>query len=234
MIAAKVLIISDDAEMAQIWSYILIQKGVETSLITSPEDDSTERRPDYICDLVIIDKNAPQMNVPNLIRHLRTEVTAPVLLLLPSADELRVIEAYEAGGDEVIIKPISPRLIQAKVKAWMRRSGLVPNSMLDSFQVGDLRLEPSQRQLVTESNTVIKLTGLEFRLLLLLMSHPGQVMESSLIVDRLWGAHGDGDTTLLKNVVYRLRRKIEADPSQPRYLQVFPGEGYVFLPSHQE
>lgn len=231
MVPAKVLLISDNLDVAQVWSYILTQKGIETSLVTSPEDDTTERRPEYAHDLIIVDKNSAQINVLRLIRHLRNEATVPILLLVPVADEMLMLEAYEAGADEVIAKPIGIQLFLAKVKAWMRRSWTVPTSMLSSFQAGDLRLDPAQRQLITEAGKIIKLTSLEFRLLHLLMSHPNQVLESALIIDRIWGANSGGDSALLKNVVYRLRRKIEVEPSQPRYVQAITGEGYMFIAS---
>jgi DNA-binding response OmpR family regulator len=229
LISAKALIISDDTETAQIWSYILSQKGIEAALITSADSDSTGRRPEYAHDLIIIDWNGSQMDVIRLTRHMRTEATVPILLLLPREDEAVMLDAYEAGSDEVITKPISARLFSAKVKAWLRRAWTVPTSMLNSFQAGDLRLDPAQRQLVTNTGVSIKLTSLEFRLLHLMMSHPNQVLESALMIDRVWGSMGGGDSTLLKNLIYRLRRKIEPDPSQPRYIQAILGEGYIFI-----
>jgi DNA-binding response OmpR family regulator len=234
LIPAKALLISDDLETAQVWRYILNQKGIEAILMNSADDDSTERRPEYAHDLIIIDSNASQINVIRLIGHLRTQATVPILLLLPKEDETLIVEGYEAGADEVIAKPISARLFMLKVKAWLRRSWTVPTSMLSSFQVGDLRLDPAHRQLMTQSGKAIKLTSLEFRLLHLVMSHPNQLLASSLIIDRVWGSAGGGDSTLLKNVVYRLRRKIEPDPSQPRYLQAVAGEGYIFIALQSE
>jgi DNA-binding response OmpR family regulator len=172
LIPAKALIISDDTETAQIWNYILSQKGIETSMMTSADSDSTGRRPEYAHDLIIIDWNASQMDVMRLTRHMRTEATVPLLLLLPKDNEAMILEGYEAGADEVIAKPIGARLFMVKVKAWLRRSWTVPTSMLNSFQAGDLRLDPAQRQLVMNTGALIKLTSLEFRLLHLLMSHP--------------------------------------------------------------
>lgn len=229
VVPAKVLLIGDDPETAQVWSYILNQRGIETNLIASPDNDSTERRPEYAQDLIIVDKSSTQINVTRLVRHLRSEVTVPILVMVPTIEETFALEAYEAGADEVITKPIGLHLFLAKVKAWMRRSWTVPASLLSSFQAGDLRLDPAQRQLYLKSGNVIKLTSLEFRLLHLLMSHPNQVLESSLIIDRMWGTNSGGDTALLKNVVYRLRRKIEPDPGQPRYIQAVTGEGYMFV-----
>jgi DNA-binding response OmpR family regulator len=96
--------------------------------------------------------------------------------------------------------------------------------------VGDLRLDPAWRTILTADGSAIKLSTLEFRLLHLLMINRGQVLPSDIIVDRVWGYGGEGDSTLLKNLVYRLRRKIEPDPRQPRYIQTVAGEGYSLLP----
>ena len=229
MVPSKVLLIGDDPEVTLVWGYMLNQRGIETSIISSPDNDSTERRPEYAHDLIIVDKSSTQINVIRLVRHLRSEVTVPILVLLPTSEEGIALDTYEAGADEVITKPIGLHLFLAKVNAWMRRSWTVPASLLSSFQAGDLRLDPAQRQLYLKSGSVVKLTSLEFRLLHLLMSHPNQVLESALIIDRMWGSNSGGDTALLKNVVYRLRRKIEPDPSQPRYIQAVTGEGYMFV-----
>ena len=143
-------------------------------------------------------------------------------------DEPHLLEAYKAGVDECISKPIGIPLLQAKVTSWLRRSWTVPAESLDSLQAGLLRLDPACRHISFGNGTAVKLTNLEFRLLNLLMSHPNQILPSSLIVDRVWGYSGNGDSILLKNLVYRLRRKLEENPSQPRYLQTANGEGYVF------
>lgn len=225
---AKILLISDDLKSAQIWSYALRQSGMETILMMASDKDDTERRTDPTYDLIVIDAHLPPLSRTSLIQRLREEATIPILLMLPVSDELCILEGYESGADEVIIKPISFTVFLAKVTAWMRRSWTVPTSMLDSFYVGSLLLDTTKRQLVDESGKMTKLTSLEFRLLHLLMSHADHVMESSLIVDRVWGSNGQGDSTLLKNLVYRLRRKIEPDPSIPCYILSMAGEGYVF------
>jgi DNA-binding response OmpR family regulator len=142
-----------------------------------------------------------------------------------------VLEAYEAGVDEYIVKPVGPLLFVAKVIAWLRRSWTVPAEALDNLEVAGFRLDTSRRQLIIANASPVRLTNLEFRLLHLLMSHHGQVLDSNIVIDRVWGHTGQGDSTLLKNVVYRLRRKIEADPSRPRHLQTIAGEGYTFQPN---
>jgi len=125
---------------------------------------------------------------------------------------------------------MSPRLLLAKVRDWLRRSWTIAAEALDPLQVGDLRLESTGRQVVTADGYGVKLTNLEFRLLHLLMSDAGQALESNVIVDRVWGHTGGGDSVLLKNLVYRLRRKIEPEPSEPRYIETVAGEGNTFQP----
>lgn len=227
VLSSKILMISDDFETAQVWLYILNQRGIGTVLITPSDDDTTERRSEYAHDLIMIDTNSLQMDVSRLIRRLRTESSVPILVLVLKDYESTTLDLYDSGADEVIVKPISARLFMAKIKAWMRRSWTVPASTLTSFQVGDLCLDPAQRQLVLKTGKVVKLTSLEFSLVHLLMNQPNQVLESTLIIDRMWGRDGDGDNALLKNVVYRLRRKIEPDPSSPRYVLSITGEGYM-------
>jgi DNA-binding response OmpR family regulator len=230
MISANVLLISDDLELGQVRSLMLKQRGLSTTIVTPSDEDSTERRlPEHSHDLIIIEAHRQQLNIMNTIHRLRTETTVPILLLTPHDDELGVLAAYEAGVDEVITLPIGPKIFQAKALAWQRRSWTVPTTMLDSLKVGILCLDPARRELVTDTGTVFKITTLEFRLLHLLMSHPNQVLDSTLIINRIWGNSGGGDNASLKNIVYRLRRKIEPDPANPRYIQVAPGEGYLFV-----
>jgi DNA-binding response OmpR family regulator len=116
------------------------------------------------------------------------------------------------------------------VRACMRRSWTVSAKALDKIQGGKLCLDPANRHVTVDDGSVVKLSNLEFRVLHLLMTHRGQVLPSELIVDRVWGSAGAGDSVVLKNVVYRLRRKIELDAAHPRYLQTVAGEGYVFHP----
>lgn len=226
MLPPKMLLYSDDPETGHIWQFVLAQRGVDAMLITASDKDSTDRRSEQALDMVIIDVDIWRQDIATLVQRLRTEITVPIVVLM-LADELQALAAYEIGVDDVIYKPITPRMLLAKISAWLRRSWSIPTNMLDNYQVGELRLEPALRQIVTGNGRTIKLTSLEFRVLHLLMSHPGQIMETSLIVDRVWGMLG-GDSNLLKNVVYRLRRKIEPDPAQPRYIQSIAGEGYMF------
>lgn len=229
MINARLLIISDDLEAGQMWAYALRRRGLEVFLVASAEE-ALEQWEREIFDLLIIDLYTSHLDGLELCQRLRAEAINPILLFTPRCDEAYSLKAYQLGVDECIAKPISPPLFLAKVTAWLRRSWTIPTQGLPCLQVGDLQLDPVRRQAVTATGSVVKLTNLEFRLFHLLMSHHGQVLETNFILDQVWGYAGRGDGPLLKNVVYRLRRKIECDPRQPHYILTVAGTGYTLQP----
>jgi two-component system response regulator RegX3 len=226
---ARVLLVSDEPESGRIWAFALQQMGLEV-VLTNTSRDALEEWAAGGLDLLIIDIHTPRLDGIDLCRRIRAEAVNPILLFSPRGDEAHILEAYQAGVDECVVKPVSPALFLAKTRAWLRRSWMIPTGALNCLQAGALRLDPARREVVTAEGSAVKLSTLEFRLLHLLMGHEGQVLPSDLIVDRVWGHAGEGDNTLLKNLVYRLRRKIEPDPGQPRYIQTVAGEGYILLP----
>ena len=222
----SVLLLSDDLELGRIWTYALNQRGldvVRTDSVQSALDSMDEQ----IFDLLIIDVYH-DLDAIQFCRQIRLTIPNPVLLLTAKADEQYMLSAYEAGADDCILKPIGPAIFLAKVVAWMRQTG---HSSVDEqkLRLGDVRFDILRRTVMTPSGSIVKLTNLESRLLHLLMSHPNQVLPSDVIVERVWGYEGNGEGSLLKNVVYRLRSKLEPDPRQPAYIQTVAGEGYMFL-----
>jgi DNA-binding response OmpR family regulator len=225
----RMLLVSDDPEAGRIWAYVLGQRRSEIVTARSVED-ALKRWAEGGFDLVVIDVCASQLDGIGLCRRLRAEAIAPILLFTPQSDEAYILEAYRAGADECVVKPISPSLFLAKVNAWLRLSWAIATDTLDGLKAGDLCLDPARREVKNGSGSAVRLTSLEFRLLYLLMSHRGRILESDVIVDRVWGYTNCDESALLKNAIYRLRRKIENDPRQPHYIQTVAGIGYVFEP----
>lgn len=223
---AKIFVVCDRHDTAPVWGYILRHQGLSVILETSL-DKAVDRWTNEIPDLMVIDVDAPHASRMELYKRFRAVSVAPILIFLPVYHETEILEAYEAGVDEVVIKPISPAIFLAKIMAWKRRSWTVPTAALNQVRAGRHRLEPVRRCLIKPEGTEVRLTTLEFRLLHLLMSRPGYLFPAEDIIQALWGGYGNGDQVLLKNVVYRLRRKIEADPGHPVFLQTWQG-GYSF------
>ena len=222
----KVFVVCDRSDTAPVWGYILRQQGLSVVLEPSLEK-AIDHWTNEIPDLVVLDVDLPHAARMDLYQRFRAVSVAPILLFLPTYHETEILEAYAAGVDEVVVKPISPAIFLAKIMAWMRRSWTVSTAELSQIKAGKHRLDPARRCLINPDGREIKLTNLEFRLLHQLMSRPGSVFSAEDIIEAIWGGYGNGDQVLLKNVVYRLRRKIEADPSRPAFLQTWQG-GYSF------
>jgi two-component system OmpR family response regulator len=221
----KALVLSDDIESAGVWSDLLTRRGLGSVVVDftrqHPEDYLKEP-PDLV--LFVVYRTLPAA-LP-VCRQLRAELASPILMMAYFSSEDDMLEAYESGVDECIAKPVGSRLLAVKVRAWLRRAWTMPNEAMTARESGGLRLDPERRQLWLADGTQIGLSSLELRLLYLLMSNPGQVLEPSTIIDRVWGFEG-ADTAALKNLVYRVRRKIEPNPAQPYYIRTVMG-GYVF------
>ena len=222
----KIFVVCDRTDTAPVWGFILRQQGLIVILETSL-DKAVDHWSMEMPDLVVIDIDITHQDPMLLYKKFRAVSVAPILLFLPAHHETQILEAYAAGVDEVVVKPISPAIFLAKIVAWVRRSWTLPVDGLSLVKAGRHRLDPTRRCLIDPNEQEIKLTNLEFRLLHLLMSRPAFVFSAEDIIQSIWGGFGSGDQVLLKNVVYRLRRKIEVDPGHPTLLQTWQG-GYSF------
>lgn len=227
LLNATVLVVSDQPETARIWAFTLKQMGLEVCL-AGFSDRTLQLWAEEYPDLIVLDVYDHGADVFEFCHRLRDEAAVPILFLTSRNDEAFILEAYKAGADECVPHPVSPRLFMAKIQAWLRRSLVVPSATLDVLQVGGFLLDPDRKAVMIPGGNMVKLTNLEARLLYLLLSHQGWILETDYLVERVWGHFGEGDSVLLKNVVYRLRRKIEPDPSQPRYLLTESSIGYKF------
>ncbi len=217
----KVFVVYDQQDTALVWSYILRQQGVHVILEKAIEK-AIEHWSAEILDLIVLDINSDHLERMKLYKKMREDSVVPLILLLPAYHEMEVLEAYAAGVDDVVIKPISPPVFMAKIMAWIRRSWTVPVGSYGLVNAGNHRLEPAHRCLIQPDGMQVRLTNLEYHLLHLLMSRPAHVFSSEEIVLSIWGRYGNGDQGMLKNVVYRLRRKASSTRRLPRGLPPAP------------
>jgi DNA-binding response OmpR family regulator len=221
-----VYIICNQTDTAPAWGYILRQKGL-TVVMETVLDQAVEHWSDALPDVTVVDVDAPQADRVELCRRLRSVSGGPLLLFLPAHHETEILEAYAAGVDDCVIKPVSPAIFLAKVMAWAQRSWTVPVEGIHPIQTASWKLDPASRSLVHKDKVQVPLTNLEFRLLNLLMSKPGMVFSNQELVRVVWGNYGHGDEVLLKNVVYRLRKKLAACGDSSHPLRTWQG-GYSF------
>ena len=221
----RVLIVSNQQTTGPLWVFSLQQQNLHVMLEADPSN-TLKRCEMETPDLITLDVNLPDAQTVDLIKNLRTEMVTPILLLTHPKPEENIIEAYKAGVDDYMIKPVSPSLFNAKVKVWLRRSWSATTGTLDPVKIGGMHIFPAERMVMKSNGQAVHLTNLELRLLYNLVSRAGHTVTVEELYQRVWGYTGEVDTTMLKNVVYRLRRKIEADPSNPQIIQTVTGVGY--------
>lgn len=222
----KVFVVCNQRDTAPIWRYVLHHQGLCVSLESSFEK-AVELWSTELPDLVVLDVMGEHEALIQLCLRFRSVCTAPLLVFLPAYHESEILDAYAAGADEVVVKPISPAIFLAKILAWGRRCWILPMYYLPPLTAGNYHLEPARRCMLGPYGSRSNLSTLEFRLLHLLMSRPGRIFAAEEIIHSLWGGFGSTDQVLLKNLICQLQKKIEVDPARPTLLRTWPN-GHSF------
>jgi DNA-binding response OmpR family regulator len=218
----KILVVDDDRVLADVVAFTLRRDGYE--VIKAYDGRSgLQRWKDDSPDLIILDVNMPKMDGFTVCRQIREQAHTPIILLTVRAEENDIVKGLDIGADDYVVKPFSPRQLVARVRAVLRRVGGI--SAMAEYQVGDLCYDPAQRAASVGESDPVSLTPLEGRLLEILMVNAGQVLTTDGIIDHVWGPSG-GDRDMLRQLVRRLRAKIEPRPSEPIYIKTIAGLGY--------
>jgi DNA-binding response OmpR family regulator len=224
----QALVVDDDRVLADLVAFTLRQEGFQVSL---PYDGqrAIQKWRDEQPDLIILDLNLPKVDGFTVCRRIRAEADTPIIMLTVRGEEDDIVRGLELGADDYIPKPFSPRQLVARVKAVLRRAGKTHVPAV--YRVGQLTLDSIRRELRIGPDRNFSLTPLENRLLRYLLINAGHVLSSEAIIAQVWGPEG-GDRDMLRQLVSRLRRKIEPDPALPTYIENVPGLGYgLVLPS---
>ena len=222
----KILAVDDDADLLALVGFALTQAGyavVKAADVKSARAAFDAESP----DLAILDINLPDGNGFEVCEAIREQSRIPVMMLTARGEEEDLVRALDLGADDYLTKPFSPRTLLARVKALLRRAGLETGGAMNA---GRLSLDLEAHALRVGEAAPMKLTKLETRLLQILIANADQVVSTERLLTHVWGHRGSGDRQLLKQLVHRLRQKIEDDPSAPAYLQTESGAGYRLTP----
>ena len=221
----KVLIADDDRDLLGLIGFTLTQAGY--LVVKAPDGSSAIRlfeaeQP----DIIVLDINMPGASGFQVCEAVRQTSRVPIMMLTARGEEEDLVRALELGADDYLTKPFSPRTLLARVKALLRRAGVDTATPLAA---GRIKLDVDEHTVQVGQGTPIRLTKLELRLLQMLVANSGHTVSSDRLLMQVWGHRGAGDRQLLKQLVHRLRHKIEVDPAMPQLLQTAPGAGYRLI-----
>jgi two-component system, OmpR family, response regulator MtrA len=217
----RVLVVDDDASLAEMLTIVLRQEGFDARSVTRG-DQAMEQFRDYRPDVVLLDLMLPGKDGIDVCKEIRAESGVPIVMLTAKGDTVDVVVGLESGADDYVVKPFKPKELIARIRARVRR--LDGNSQ-ESLVIGDLAIDVAGHS-VTRGDVPISLTPLEFDLLVCLARKPWQVFTREVLLEQVWGYRHAADTRLVNVHVQRLRSKVEHDPENPEIVVTVRGVGY--------
>jgi len=231
----KVLVADDDANTLRVLETRLAMQGFAVTAVGS----GLQAVEAFRCvepDVVVLDVMLPDLDGFGVVERLRAVSAVPIILLTALGDVSDRVTGLQLGADDYMVKPFSPKELEARIRCLLRRSHRHDSHTAGSglrlgpvISVGTLRIDVVRRQ-VHRAQERIRLTGMEFSLLELLISHAGTALSRTELLERLWGYTPErlNDRRVVDVHISRLRAKLEVDPEHPELIQTARGMGYLF------
>jgi two-component system, OmpR family, response regulator MtrA len=221
----RVLVVDDDPALAEMLGIVLRNEGFDPTFVADGEqalDAFHEHRP----DLVLLDLMLPGISGIDVCRAIRAESGVPIVMLTAKTDTVDVVLGLESGADDYVVKPFKPKELVARIRARLRRGEeVLPEHLVIGPHHNQVVIDVPAHT-VTRKNEEVRLTPLEFDLLVSLARKPRQVFTREVLLEQVWGYRHSADTRLVNVHVQRLRAKIEQDPEHPEVILTVRGVGY--------
>jgi two-component system alkaline phosphatase synthesis response regulator PhoP len=220
----RILVVEDEARLARGLQDDLTLEGYEVEVVDDGAE-ATRRAQDRPFDLIILDVMLPKKDGFEVCRELRREgLRTPIIMLTAKAGESEKVMGLEVGADDYVTKPFSPKELRARIKAVLRRTG---DEGPSSYSFGDVDVDFARCEL-RRAGSAVDATAMELKLLGAFIRHRGRTLSRTRLLDEVWG-HGTFVTDRVVDThINNLRKKIEPEPGQPRYLVSVRGIGYRF------
>jgi two-component system KDP operon response regulator KdpE len=227
--SSRVLVVDDEPQITRVLKTVLSSQGYQVRTAAEGESALTNFK-EWSPELVITDLYMPHMDGVELCRRIRELSTVPIIVLSVKGEERSKVEALDSGADDYVTKPFGIDELMARVRAALRRSGGAAGAQeLASFDAGDFRIDMDARRVHTHGREV-RLTPKEFDLFVYMARHPNRVLTHAALLEAVWGQASQEQPEYLRVFMGQLRKKLEPDPSNPRYLVTEPWVGYRFNP----
>lgn len=220
-----ILVVDDDENLRRLVAAYLEHEGYEVEQAADADAAlaSVER---HEPDLILLDIMLPGLSGLEVAHRIRTNRQVPILMLTARGDEEDMLQGFDAGADDYLVKPFSPKVLVARVRAILRRSGIGPREEEESaLAVGGISIDRKTRE-VRVAGREIEFTTTEFDLLRVLAEHPGWVFSREELLEAVWGYGYLGDSRLVDVHIANLRKKMGDDPTDPQFVRTVRGAGY--------
>ncbi|GAA4659433.1 response regulator transcription factor [Arthrobacter cryoconiti] len=225
---ARLLIVEDDPDINAAFRLALSQRGHSVDGCYLGGEGVSAVLGKNPPDLVILDLMLPDIDGIEVCRLIRRSSTVPIIVMTARGDDMDVVLGLEAGADDYVLKPIEPAILDARIRAVLRRgTGVVGMEMPNVFTSGSLSVD-RDAMVVRKNSELVQLTPTEIRLLLELSRHPGQVQSREQLLNNVWGTDYLFESRMVDASIQRLRSKIEDDPTRPKMVVTVRGFGYRF------
>jgi DNA-binding response OmpR family regulator len=218
----KILVVDDDLALADVIAFIFRRAGMDVFLAHTGQS-ALDQYARELPDLVVLDGILPDIDGLDVCRRIRSESKVPIVMLSVRHADDDVVAALEAGADEYITKPFSPRQLVARLRALLRRVAEQPPVILHTETCS---LDVELREIKWPEHSPIHLTRLETHLLEALFQNAGRILTTESLITRVWGSEG-ASQEMLKQLIYRLRGKLNVKPGPPLCIKTIRDEGYL-------
>src|ERR687888_532906 len=224
---SRVLVVDDEPQITRVLRTVLTSQGYQVQTAAEGEAALSSLN-EWHPELVITDLYMPRMNGLELCKRIRAMSSVPIIVLSVKGEERTKVEALDSGADDYVTKPFGMDELLARVRAALRRSSA--DSEVASFEVGDFRVDLDGRRVHARGQEV-RLTPKEFDLFVYMARHPNRVITHRTLLEAVWGEASQEQPEYLRVFMGQLRKKLEPDPSTPKYLVTEPWVGYRFNPN---
>lgn len=221
---ARVLLVEDDRAVREAMRLALASLTHEVAGAPDGPSALAELAPGHRHEVVVLDVMMPGMDGFEVCRRIRaSQEGLPIVMLTARTDPVDIVVGLECGADDYVAKPVEPRVLDARIKALLRRAQVEPARAV--VALGDLQIDV-EAMVVTREGVDLGLTPMELKLLVFMVQHAGQVLTRHVLLDRVWDYDYVGDSRLVDAAIQRLRARIEPEPGRPTYIQTVRGLGY--------
>lgn len=226
----KILVIDDDKNIVEAITIGFQLQWQDVEVITAFDGEKGMNAfYDQIPDVVLLDVMMPYKDGFSVLKEIRQSSDVPVIMLTARGDELDKVKGLELGADDYLTKPFSHMELFARIRAVLRRTQMpAPVSTAPSFVTGDITINFENRE-VTKAGKIIKMTPTEYKLLFLMARNAGRVVPFETLLDKVWGPEYRDQLDYLKTYLSRLRKKLEDEPDQPKFLLTERSMGYRLM-----